>query len=87
MQACEEAIGPLTTRQDQVASLIATGHTDRQIAVTLAISVQRVGQIVDEIAVRLHVDPALDARLQIAARVARASALEFLKIDAPLQRA
>lgn len=64
---------PLTLRQMSVAVLISEGHTDKQVAALLDISIRRVGQHVEEIRDRMALDTALDARLLIAAHFARAA--------------
>lgn len=56
----------LTPRMLEVGRLVAAGQTDKQIATKLAISVQRVAQLVDAIGERLKLDPQLDIRIQIA---------------------
>lgn len=64
---------PLTLRQMSVASLLAEGYTDKQIAATLEISIQRVGQLVGEIGVRMELDRDRDTRIQIATRFSSAA--------------
>lgn len=65
----------LTTRQMSVAVLLSQGYTDKQIAATLTISVQRVAQLVAEIAQRMEgLDRDRDTRIQIATRFFRPAA-------------
>lgn len=58
---------PLTKRELEVASLVATGLTNRQIAAQLFISVRTVEKHVDNILNKLD----LSNRVQLAARIAR----------------
>lgn len=57
-------------RQMSVAVLLSQGFTDKQIAATLEISVQRVAQVVGEIGMRMALNPDRDTRIQIATRFA-----------------
>ncbi len=65
-------MAPLTEQQLRVATLVAEGYTDRQIATQLRVTPQRVGQMVRSIARRLDVDDERDVRVQIAVLVAAA---------------
>ena len=56
----------LTPRQLAVASLLARGKSDKQVAVELKITQRRVSQHVDALEFLLHCDPAGNVRLQIA---------------------
>ncbi len=61
---------PLTPRQQEVAELIATGRTDKQIAAALGISTRRVRQIVRAIAAAWKLERSGNVRVQIARRAA-----------------
>jgi DNA-binding NarL/FixJ family response regulator len=56
----------LTTRQREVAALVAAGRTPKQIAARLQISKQRVYQLLTSIGESIGADPACDVRVVIA---------------------
>jgi DNA-binding NarL/FixJ family response regulator len=66
--ATGNGLSPLTVREWEVASLIADGLTNRQIAAGLSISPRTIDRHVEHILAKLGVT----ARAQIAAWVARA---------------
>lgn len=56
----------LTPRQLAVASLLARGKSDKQIAAEIGITARRVAQHVDALEYLIHADPSGNVRLQIA---------------------
>lgn len=62
---------PLTPRQQAIASLIADGYTDKQIAAALHIAPNTVGNNITAIAAALELDRQRNTRVQIAAFILR----------------
>lgn len=56
----------LTTRQREVAALVAGGRTTKRIAFALGISERRVRVIISSIAFRVGCDPECDERVVVA---------------------
>lgn len=56
----------LTTRQRQVAALVADGLTPKRIGARLGIGERRVRKLVASISRRIHADPERDEYIQVA---------------------
>lgn len=59
----------LSPRETEIAHLIASGYTDKQICAQLRISHQRVSQVVTKLASLWDLDRSRNLRVQIAMRM------------------
>ena len=60
----------LSSREAEVAGLVAQGYTDKQIAAELGVTPRWVRRLVQRIATRWQLDGERDVRVQIARRMA-----------------